>query len=92
MFLPGLPYFKGGARADATSGAVESWVYPPGVNPTIGAEGIAVGWCATGGTDDSFFLLVTTAAIPPPRTAPAVNTAACMIAALGIFVDSMFGL
>lgn len=41
-----------------------------------------VGWVDNDG--EGLLLFDTTAAIPPPRTAPAVKTAACIMAALGI--------
>lgn len=65
-----------------------SWVdmdaFPDASSPMTGGEGPGVGICALGSVEADLFLFETAAAMPPPKSAPAVNTAAWAITALGI--------
>lgn len=49
-----------------------------------GGEEPGVDICALGSVEADLFLFETAAAMPPPNSAPAVNTAAWTITALGI--------
>jgi hypothetical protein len=74
---PGFPYFSGEDKTCETDSSGEVLVVPVMSMPTTWAGDLTYAGV-------SFCLLDTAAAMPPPSRAPAVKTAACTIAELGI--------
>ena len=75
-----------GGRFDVIDSSFDMFVRPYVSRPMTGAttrsSGLGAG--VYGAVAVCLFLLETATARPPPRSAPAVNTAACTKAALGI--------
>lgn len=86
MRAPGLPYFSTAGRFDVIDSSFDMFVRPyvsrPITGPATRSSGLGAG--VYGAVAVCLFLFATATARPPPRSAPAVKTAACTMAALGI--------